>query len=92
VLGDPPVTYSIAGRCRRTGRFGVAVCSSSPAVAARCAHVRAGTGAVCSQNVWRRWEPQEGDYVQRALDPDAAPGYGVPGDDRAHPSGSPEGL
>ena len=31
--------------------FGVAVCSSSPAVAARCAHARAGVGAVASQNV-----------------------------------------
>jgi uncharacterized Ntn-hydrolase superfamily protein len=31
--------------------LGVAVASSSPAVAARCAHVRAGVGAVASQNV-----------------------------------------
>lgn len=31
--------------------FGVAVSSSSPAVAARCAYARAGTGAVASQNV-----------------------------------------
>jgi uncharacterized Ntn-hydrolase superfamily protein len=31
--------------------FGVAVSSSSPAVAARCAHARAGVGAVASQNV-----------------------------------------
>ncbi|WP_432510953.1 DUF1028 domain-containing protein [Kineococcus sp. SYSU DK001] len=28
------------------------------------------------------WEPQRDDYVTRGLDPDAAPGYGVPGDDR----------
>ncbi|PRY13626.1 DUF1028 domain-containing protein [Kineococcus rhizosphaerae] len=28
------------------------------------------------------WEPQRDDYVTRALDPDGAPGYGVPGDDR----------
>lgn len=28
------------------------------------------------------WEPQRDDYVRRALDPDAAPGYGVPGDER----------
>lgn len=45
------MTFSIAARCARTGRFGVAISSSSPAVAARCAHVRAGVGAVCSQNV-----------------------------------------
>ncbi len=31
--------------------FGLAVSSSSPAVAARCAHARAGVGAVASQNV-----------------------------------------
>ena len=31
--------------------FGVAVASSSPAVAARCAHARAGVGAAASQNI-----------------------------------------
>lgn len=45
------MTFSIAGRCERTGQFGVAISSSSPAVAARCAHVSAGVGAACTQNV-----------------------------------------
>ncbi len=45
------MTFSIAARCGRTGMFGVAISSSSPAVAARCAWVRAGVGAACSQNV-----------------------------------------
>ena len=45
------MTFSIVARCARTGQFGVAVSSSSPAVAARCAHARAGVGAVASQNV-----------------------------------------
>lgn len=45
------MTFSLAARCAKTGRFGIAISSSSPAVAARCAHVRAGVGAVCSQNV-----------------------------------------
>jgi uncharacterized Ntn-hydrolase superfamily protein len=45
------MTFSIAGRCGRTNRFGVAISSSSPAVAARCAFVRAGVGAACSQNI-----------------------------------------
>jgi uncharacterized Ntn-hydrolase superfamily protein len=45
------MTFSIAARCARTGQFGIAISSSSPAVAARCAHVRAGVGAVCSQNI-----------------------------------------
>jgi uncharacterized Ntn-hydrolase superfamily protein len=45
------MTLSIAGRCARTGRFGIAISSSSPAVAARCAWVRAGVGAACTQNI-----------------------------------------
>jgi uncharacterized Ntn-hydrolase superfamily protein len=45
------MTFSIVARCAQTGMFGVAVSSSSPAVAARCAHARAGIGAVASQNI-----------------------------------------
>jgi uncharacterized Ntn-hydrolase superfamily protein len=45
------MTFSIAARCPRTGMFGVAIASSSPAVAARCAHARPGAGAVATQNL-----------------------------------------
>jgi uncharacterized Ntn-hydrolase superfamily protein len=45
------MTFSIVARCATTGQFGVAISSSSPAVAARCAHARAGVGAVATQNV-----------------------------------------
>lgn len=45
------MTFSLVARCAETGMFGVAVASSSPAVAARCAFARAGTGAVATQNV-----------------------------------------
>jgi uncharacterized Ntn-hydrolase superfamily protein len=45
------MTFSLIARCARTGQFGMVISSSSPAVAARCAHVRAGVGAVASQNV-----------------------------------------
>ena len=45
------MTFSIAARCPVTGRFAVAVASSSPAVAARCAYARAEAGACVSQNV-----------------------------------------
>lgn len=45
------MTFSIVARCARTGQFGMAIASSSPAVAARCAYARAGVGAVASQNV-----------------------------------------
>ncbi|RYH96337.1 MAG: DUF1028 domain-containing protein, partial [Acetobacteraceae bacterium] len=45
------MTFSIVARCAATGQFGMAISSSSPAVAARCSHVRAGVGAVASQNI-----------------------------------------
>ena len=45
------MTFSIAARCARTGMLGIAVSSSSPAVAARCAYARAQVGAVGSQNI-----------------------------------------
>lgn len=45
------MTFSISGRCARTGMFGIAVSSSSPCVAARCAHARAGVGVVATQNI-----------------------------------------
>lgn len=45
------MTFSIVARCEQTGQFGVAISSSSPAVAARCAWARAGIGAVATQNV-----------------------------------------
>jgi uncharacterized Ntn-hydrolase superfamily protein len=45
------VTFSLAARNPDTGAFGLVVCSSSPAVAARCLHLRPGVGAAASQNV-----------------------------------------
>lgn len=45
------MTFSLVARCSETGMFGVVISSSSPAVAARCSHARAGVGAVASQNV-----------------------------------------
>lgn len=45
------MTFSLVARCPRTGQFGMAISSSSPAVAARCVHLRHGVGAVASQNV-----------------------------------------
>jgi uncharacterized Ntn-hydrolase superfamily protein len=43
------MTFSLAARAG--DMFGTVVASSSPCVAARCAHARAGAGAVASQNV-----------------------------------------
>lgn len=45
------MTFSLVARCAETGMFGLAISSSSPAVAARCSFVRAGVGAVASQNI-----------------------------------------
>ncbi|SFB14935.1 Uncharacterized conserved protein, Ntn-hydrolase superfamily [Rhizobium sp. NFR07] len=45
------MTFSISGRCEQTGTFGIAISSSSPAVAARCAHARPGVGVVATQNI-----------------------------------------
>lgn len=67
------MTFSLIGRCAKTGQFGMVVSSSSPAVAARCAHVRAGVGAAASQNVT---DPALGglllDALERGLDAEAA--------------------
>ena len=45
------MTFSIAGRCARTGMVGIAITTSSIAVGARCPWVRARVGAVATQNV-----------------------------------------
>lgn len=46
------MTFSLIARCRETGRFGVAVTSSSICVASRCGRwARADVGAVATQNI-----------------------------------------
>src|SRR5258707_9670058 len=45
------MTFSLTARCPETGMLGMVISSSSPAVAARCVHVRASVGAVASQNI-----------------------------------------
>jgi uncharacterized Ntn-hydrolase superfamily protein len=51
------MTFSIAGRCARTGMFGVVVTTSSLAVGSRCAFAKAGVGAVLTQH---RTDPRLG--------------------------------
>ena len=43
-------TFSIAGRCPRSGMLGVAVSTAVPAVGALCPFVKAGVGAVSTQS------------------------------------------
>ena len=62
------MTFSIAGRCTKSGAFGVAITTSSIAVGARCPHARAGVGAVSTQNVTDpRLGPLLLDYMQDGL-------------------------
>ena len=58
------MTFSLVARCAETGQFGMVIASSSPAVAARCVHLRAGLGAVASQNIT---DPGLGPLVLDAL-------------------------
>ena len=45
------MTFSVTARCARTGQLGVAITTSSIAVGSRCPWVKAGVGAVATQNV-----------------------------------------
>ncbi len=62
------MTFSLVARCSETGMFGLAIASSSPAVAARCSFARANVGAVATQNVT---DPSLGplglDFMQKGL-------------------------
>jgi uncharacterized Ntn-hydrolase superfamily protein len=42
-------TFSVAGRCQRTGMLGAAAATAMPAVGALCPWVSAGNGVVCTQ-------------------------------------------
>lgn len=69
------MTFSIAARCAETGAFGIAISSSSPAVAARCAHARAGVGVVGTQNITDpRLGPRGLDLMADGLSAEAALG------------------
>lgn len=59
------MTFSLIGRCAESGRFGVAITTSSICVGARCPHARAGIGAVATQNIT---DPTLGPLVLDALE------------------------
>jgi len=66
------MTLSISAFCPQTNSFGIIVSSSSPAVAARCAHARAGAGVMASQNVTDPALGQKGlDLLQQGNSADA---------------------
>lgn len=69
------MTFSVTGRCARTGQVGVAITTSSIAVGSRCPWVKAGVGAVATQNVTMPSIGNDvldwiagGDTAQQALD------------------------
>jgi uncharacterized Ntn-hydrolase superfamily protein len=63
------MTFSLLGRCARTGMLGAAVTTSSIAVGSRCSHARAGVGACLTQH---RTDPRLGplalDLLARGYD------------------------
>ena len=67
------MTFSIVGRCQRSGMLGVGISTSSICVGARCPHARAGIGAVATQNIT---DPALGpavlDKIERGLDAQSA--------------------
>ncbi len=66
------MTFSIAGRCARTGMLGAVVTTSSMAVGGRCAYAKAGVGAVLTQH---RTDPRLGprmiDHLAAGEQPEA---------------------
>jgi uncharacterized Ntn-hydrolase superfamily protein len=58
------MTMSIVARSADAALFGMAIASSSPAVAARCMHGRAGVGAAATQNIT---DPSLGPLVLDAM-------------------------
>ena len=64
------MTFSIAGRCARTGMLGAVVTTSSIAVGSRCPYAAAGVGAVLTQN---RTDPRLGPAILDRLKRGEAP-------------------
>lgn len=67
------MTFSLLVRDPSTGAFGSVISSSSPAVAARCVHLRDGVGGVHSQNITDpRLGPAVLDRMESGLDATSA--------------------
>jgi uncharacterized Ntn-hydrolase superfamily protein len=64
------MTFSIAGRCARTGMLGAIVTTSSMAVGGRCAHAEANVGAALTQH---RTDPRLGPKMLARLRDGMAP-------------------
>jgi uncharacterized Ntn-hydrolase superfamily protein len=49
MIGIEFTTFSLIGRCERTGMFGIAIATSEMAVGSRCIHVAPRVGAVITR-------------------------------------------
>lgn len=68
------MTFAILGTCKDSGQAGIALTTSSIAVGARCPFVRAGVGAVATQNVT---DPRLGPRMLDAMAAGAAPAEAI---------------
>ena len=67
------MTFSVVARRAETGQLGIAISSSSIAVGARCPWLRAGVGAVASQNITLpSLGPQVLDLLEQGMAPSEA--------------------
>lgn len=67
------MTFSLAGRCARTGMLGAVVTTSSIAVGSRCQHAAAGVGAALTQHMTDpRLGPLMLDLLKRGYSPQQA--------------------
>src|SRR5216684_788231 len=64
------MTFSIAGRCAKTGMLGAVVTTSSMAVGSRCAWAEANVGAVLTQH---RTDPRLGPKILERLKTGSSP-------------------
>lgn len=70
MIGIEVNTFSVVGRCPRTGRLGVAITTSDVAVGSRCPYVRPGVGAVSTQ---ASTDPRMGPAALRLLEAGKSP-------------------
>jgi len=76
------MTFSVIGRCEDTGQIGIAISSSSIAVGARCPWLRAGVGAVSTQNITL---PAYGSKLLDLLEQGLSPGLALEQATKAEP-------
>lgn len=76
------MTFSIAGRCARTGMLGAVVTTSSMAVGGRCAYAEANVGAVLTQH---RTDPRLGPRMLARLREGMAPPDIIRGFEKTEP-------